>query len=105
MVKSDGSHIYAAVGAGVEVARIGAGGIDVVGRLDLPIHPRALLLHGDALWALGPGDHRLPVDPGVSELRVAPVSSRVSIVEVDVRRPDDPRLGKTLTVDGRLIGP
>lgn len=104
VVKSDGSHIYAAVGAGVEVARIASEGIDLVARVDLPFHPQTLLLHGDSLWALGPGDHRHPVDPGLSELRIAPVSSRVSIVEIDVSRPGDPHLGKTLTVDGRLIG-
>ena len=103
-LKTNGRHIYALVGAGVEVARIGARGIDLIGHLDLPFRPQTLLLHGDALWAIGPDDHRSSVDPGASGLRIAPSPTRVSIVEIDVSTPRDPHLGKTLTVDGRLIG-
>jgi hypothetical protein len=104
IVKTDGNRIYTIVDGSLRIATVGDPGITMTGRLGLgDWWPQGILLEGDTVIVVGQVWDR--VRP-LSEARILPPghSSAVTrLVQVDVSNPANPRVVRTLDMDGAFV--
>lgn len=105
IVKTDGNRIYTVVDGALRIGTVGDPGITITGSLSFrDWWPQGLLLHGDTVLAVGQiwgGD----VTPLASDGRIAPGYSTpiTRLVEIDVSDASNPRIVRTLDMDGAFI--
>lgn len=116
LVKTDGKHLFTAMGGVLRAVDLSDGAERSVGSLPLEGDGHQLLLAGDRLLVLANvvtpsmGDPGIPVPQGevrLESMMIAPTESLLS--EVDVSDPENMRVLRTLKLDGsrgaaRLIG-
>ena len=101
IVKTDGSHLYAAVEDRLQVVSLA--GLRRAAEVALPeANEHDLLLYGDRLLVLSRGGARVSRLPGGIR-RLSRWSSRTTLTEIDVRRPGAPNVVRTLTIDGAYL--
>lgn len=105
MVKTDGNRIYTVVDGVLRVGVVGDPGITIAGSLRFgDWWPQGILLQGNTVLAVGSswgGDVR----PFASDDRIAPGYSTpvTRLVEIDVSDASNPRIVRTLDMDGTFI--
>jgi uncharacterized secreted protein with C-terminal beta-propeller domain len=108
VVKTDGDRMYTVVDGVFRVARIGDPGITHSGSLSFgDWWPQGILLQGTTVLAVGQswGGAVPLVDSGVANDRIAPTysSAITRLVEIDVSDASNPRIVRTLDMDGSFI--
>ena len=109
VVKTDGDRIYSVVDGVFRVGVVGDPGITHAGSLRFgDWWPQGILLAGNTVLAVGQtwgGAVPLATDSGVASDRIAPgYSSAITrLVEIDVSDPSNPRIVRTLDMDGSFI--
>jgi hypothetical protein len=105
IVKTDGNRIYTVVDGVLRVSVVGDPGITMAGSLSFrDWWPQGILLHGNTVLAVGQvwgGD----VTPLASDTRIAPGywTSITRLAEIDVTDANNPRVVRTLDMDGSFI--
>lgn len=105
MVKTDGNRIYTVVDGVLRIGMVGDPGITIAGSLQFrDWGPQGILLEGNTLLAVGSswgGDVR----PFATDDRIAPSYSTpvTRLVEIDVSDASNPRIVRTLDMDGTFV--
>jgi uncharacterized secreted protein with C-terminal beta-propeller domain len=101
IVKTDGSHLYAALERRLQIVSIA--GLSRSAELPLPeASEHELLLHGDRLLVLSRAGTRASLLPGGIR-RLSRWSSRTTLTEIDVGTPSAPKVVRTVTLDGAYL--
>lgn len=112
LVKTDGKRLYVITDAVLRVFDVAdpAAPPRQVAKLALPGGGHQLLLRGTKLLVLATGqsgeglpDPR-PSAPASSEIAPAPTQAKVLLTEVDVADPAQPKIARTMELEGRLAG-
>ncbi|MEX2424426.1 MAG: beta-propeller domain-containing protein [Acidimicrobiia bacterium] len=108
VVKTDGSRIYTVVDGVFRIGTVGDPGITHSGSLTFgDWWPQGILLQGNTVLAVGQswGGSMPLADGGIAEDRIAPgYSSAITrLVEIDVSDVSNPRVVRTLDMDGSFI--
>ncbi|HVR31860.1 MAG TPA: beta-propeller domain-containing protein [Acidimicrobiia bacterium] len=105
IVKTDGNRIYTIVDGTLRVGTVGDPGITIAGSLSFrDWWPQGILLEGNTVLAVGQiwgGD----VTPLASDSRIAPgySTSITRIAQIDVTDASNPRIVRTLDMDGSFV--
>ncbi len=104
VVKTDGDRIYSIVDGSLRIATVGNPGITMTGRLGFgDWWPQGILLEGETILVIGQvWDRAVPL---ASDARILPgYSSAVTrLLQVDVTNPANPRVVRTLDMDGSFV--
>ncbi len=102
-VKSDGSRIFAIVGATVYAVDASGAEPRLAGSVQLDAGGDRLFLHGDRLLVIASESYAVPERPGTSEIAPPPYRLRTTLTELDVADPGAMRVARTLSVDGNFV--
>ncbi len=102
-VKTDGNRIYSIASGALRIALVGDPGITMAGSVPFDWWPQGMVLEGNTVIVMGQvwSDQVSPM----SDSRIAPGYSHsiVRLVQIDVSDASNPRIIRTLDMDGTLV--
>lgn len=107
LVKTDGERIATVTGSTLYLVSVDGDGLKLRGSLDLAFWTQDLFLDGDRIIAIAnSGYEAIPLieEPGEFDTGImAPPTAVLTVSEIDISDMEDPKLSRTLRIDGHYV--